>query len=48
MKKENRGGARPGSGRPSTNLKTFTIRCYPDVIKQVRETVKQINDNYEK
>ena len=48
MKKENRGGRRAGAGRPQTNLKTFTIRCYPEVIKYVRETVKQINDNYEK
>ena len=49
MKKETRGGRREGAGRPQTNLKTHTVRCYPDpeVIKAVREFVKLKNKEYE-
>lgn len=48
MKQENRGGVRAGAGRPQTNLKTHTVRCYPDVIETVREFAKLKNKDYEK
>ena len=48
MKKETRGGRREGAGRPSTNLKTHTVRCYPEVIEAVREFAKIKNQEYEK
>lgn len=47
MKQDNRGGRREGAGRPQTNLKTHTVRCFPEVIEAVREFAKQKNQEYE-
>lgn len=42
MKLTNHGGSRPKPGRPKKETKQFSIRCYPDDLKEIREFCKML------
>lgn len=44
IKQENRGGRRPNAGRPKTNLKTYTVRCTPQAITEIRRLAKYLSN----